>query len=186
MRATELSGLPVVSSSAGEDIAEVRDVVYDSEAHQLIGFTLNKRGVFAGRMKDVLPAEAVTAIGADAVMVLDERSITESASPEALENPGAAKSVIGARVLSADGKELGEVIGVVVSTGARPAAIGYEIEPTENNENVFVPISEQIALSEDNLLLPAGATEFSTKDLAGFEIALVAYRELHEGGETNG
>lgn len=68
MRASELMGLPVVSILDGEDVAEVRDVVYDSQAHRLLGFTLNKRGLFSGRLKDVLPANAVSAIGADAVM----------------------------------------------------------------------------------------------------------------------
>ena len=30
-------GLPVVSIASGEDVAEVRDVVYDGEAHRLVG-----------------------------------------------------------------------------------------------------------------------------------------------------
>ena len=54
VRARDVMGLPVVSIATGEDVAEVRDVVYDGEAHQLIGFTLNKRGRFAGRLKTVL------------------------------------------------------------------------------------------------------------------------------------
>lgn len=37
LRASDLIGLPVVSILSGEDVAEVRDVVYDSEAHQLRG-----------------------------------------------------------------------------------------------------------------------------------------------------
>ncbi|MDH3731090.1 MAG: PRC-barrel domain-containing protein [Acidimicrobiia bacterium] len=177
IRASELIGLPVVSIASGEDVAEIRDVIYDSDAHRLIGFTLNKRGMFSGRMKDTLPAESLAAIGADAVMVADEAAITETATPEALDTPGAAKSVIGNRVLSADGNELGEVVGVIIATGATPAAVGYEVDPTDSADNVFVPISEQMALSHDNLLLPADATEFIRGDLAGFGAAVVAYRE---------
>ena len=177
MRASELIGLPVVSIASGEDIAEIRDVVYDSGAHRLIGFTLNKRGMFSGRMKDSLPAEALAAIGADAVMVADDAAITESAAPEALQTPGAAKSVLGNRVLSADGNDLGKVVGVIITTGATPAAVGYEVDPTDSADNVFVPISEQMALSDDNLLLPADATEFIRNDLAGFGAAAVEYRE---------
>jgi len=65
MRASAMIGLPVVSINSGEDIAEIRDVVYDADAHRLIGFTLNKRGrgLFSGRMSDVLPAEGLAAIG---------------------------------------------------------------------------------------------------------------------------
>lgn len=182
LRASDLIGLPVVSLSAGEDVAEIRDVVYDSQAHLLLGFTLNKRGIFSGRMKDVLPAEAVSAIGADAVMIEDELAITESATPTSLDNPGAANSVIGNRVLSADGNELGEVIGVIVSTGRDPEAVGYEIDPTDGSDKVFVPILAQMALSENNLLLPAEATEFIRNDLAGFGAAIDNYRsKIFEG-----
>lgn len=186
MRASELIGLPVVSIASGEDIAEIRDVVYDADAHQLIGFTLNKRGIFSGRMKDVLPAETLAAIGADAVMVADDAAITESATPQALDRPGAAKSVLGNRVLSADGDDLGEVVGVIVATGSTPAAVGYEVEPADSADNVFVPISEQLALSDDNLLLPAEATDFIRNDLAGFGAAVVSYRESTlPGGAPN-
>lgn len=176
MRATDVSGLPVVSCFDGEDVAEIRDVVYDAGAHRLVGFTLNKRGIFAGRMKDVLPAESLVAIGADAVMIEHERDITESATPEALDRTGDAVSVIGATVLSADGNELGEVAGVIISTGATPAAVGYEVDPTDGNDSVFVPISAQMALSGENLLLPEGATDFIRNDLAGFGAAVSDYR----------
>src|SRR4051794_12045271 len=56
----------------GEDVAEVRDVVYSSEAGTLLGFTLNKRGFLRGKMRDVLAADDVAAIGADAVMIDDD------------------------------------------------------------------------------------------------------------------
>ena len=64
LRAGDLIGLPVVSIATGEDLAEVRDVIYDGSEHRLLGFTLNKRGMFAGRLKEVLTAESVTGIGA--------------------------------------------------------------------------------------------------------------------------
>lgn len=175
IRAGDLSGLPVVAIASGEDIAEVRDVVFDSVEHRLIGFTLNKRGMFAGRMKDVLPAEALVAIGADAVMVTDDSAITHSGAPVALDRPGDAEPVIGVRVLSSEGDYLGEVTGVVISTGPQPAAVGYELV-SDKSESVFVPISAQLAVSGENLMLPAGATEFVENDLAGFGAAVQSYR----------
>jgi uncharacterized protein YrrD len=176
MRASELIGLPVVSILTGEDVAEVRDVVYDSERHRLLGFTLNKRGFLAGRMKDVLPASALAAVGPDAVMVADEAAISDSGTPASLERPGAATSVIGNRVISAGGVSIGEVVGVLISTGHTPMAVGYEIKPVDGGGNVFVPISEQMALSAENLLLPAEATELIHNDLAGFGAAVEAQR----------
>lgn len=177
MRAGDLIGLPVVSIASGEDVAEVRDVVYDASQHRLLGFTLNKRGALAGRLKDALAAGSVAAIGSAAVMVADESKISASESgSDVLDGSGEATSVVGNRVLSADGNDLGEVVGVIVTTGEEPAAVGYEIASGSRADNAFVPISEQMALSEDNLLLPAEATEFVRNDLAGFGAAVETYR----------
>jgi len=100
VRARDVMGLPVVSILSGEDVAEVRDVVYDGEAHRLLGFTLNKRGRFAGRLKAVLSAGSVSAIGPDAVMVDAESTIDdEGASDADLRDLRAARPVLGNRVL---------------------------------------------------------------------------------------
>lgn len=184
MRAADLIGLPVVTIGSGEDVAEVRDVVYDGDQHRLVGFTLNKRGTFAGRLADVLPAKSIAAIGADAVMVTDDAAITESATPELLERPGDAVSVIGNRVVSSDGDELGEVVGVIIATGDAPEAVGYEIDANGRSDSAFVPISEQMALSGDNLMLPSEVTEFVRNDLAGFGAAVTSYRASALPGEA--
>ena len=43
IRATELVGRPVVTLG-GDDLAEVRDVVYDADQGALLGFTLTSAG----------------------------------------------------------------------------------------------------------------------------------------------
>lgn len=177
VRARDVIGLPVVSIASGEDVAEVRDVVYDGEAHRLVGFTLNKRGMFSGRLKAVLPARAVGAIGPDAVMIDDDAAIDASGErPEGLDDLGAARPVLGNRVLSADGNDLGEVVAVILSTGDEPSAVGYEVQPSDRKDSSFVPISAQMALSGHNLVLPAAATDFVRHDLAGFGAAIATYR----------
>ena len=178
LRAGDLIGHPVVSIATGEDLAEVRDVVYDGGEHRLLGFTLNKRGAFAGRLKQVLAAESVTGIGADALMVDDETAIAEAAVDEdSQHHPKHAKPVVGNRVVSSDGNALGEVVGVVLSTGRRPEAVGYEVSAPDLDGTAFVPITDQMALSGDNLLVPVESTEFIRNDLAGFGAAVTEYRE---------
>ena len=49
MTASQIRGLPVVTVRGGEDVAEVRDVIYDPEAGRLVGLSLNQRGFLAGR-----------------------------------------------------------------------------------------------------------------------------------------
>lgn len=185
VRARDVMGLPVVSVASGEDVAEVRDVVYDGEAHRLIGFTLNKRGRFAGRLKTVLAAGSVSAIGPDAVMVDAESAIDDDAAGDAdLRDLGTARPVLGNRVLSADGSDLGEVVSVILSTGDAPCAVGYEVKTEGRSDTSFVPISAQMALSGDNLVLPVEATDFVRNDLAGFGAAIASYRSpVLEGGQ---
>ncbi|MEO5723216.1 MAG: PRC-barrel domain-containing protein [Ilumatobacteraceae bacterium] len=177
VRARDVMGLPVVSISSGEDVAEIRDVVYDGEAHRLVGFTLNKRGMFAGRLKAVLVAGSVAAIGPDAVMIDTELAIDDKDDRSAgLGDLGTARPVIGNRVLSADGSDLGEIVAVILSTGDEPRAVGYELHSADRSDTSFVPISAQMALSGENLVLPAEATPFVRNDLAGFGAAIASYR----------
>lgn len=54
---SQIIGLPVVTLNTDEDIAEVHDVLYDPDRGSLRGVTLNKRGRFAGRMRELLAVE---------------------------------------------------------------------------------------------------------------------------------
>ena len=131
-------------------------------------------------------ADSLAAIGSDAVMVEDESAITGAGEgSDELERPGEMASVIGNRVLSAEGNELGEVAGVIIATGPSPRAVGYEIDSKDRSDPVFVPISAQIALSDDNLMLPEEATEFIRNDLAGFGAAVASYGNSAMQGEDS-
>lgn len=177
VRARDVMGLPVVAIDSGEDVAEIRDVLYDGEASRLVGFTLNKRGRFAGRSKAVLAAGSVAAIGPDAVMIADESALARGDDGhEVLDRLGSARPVIGNRVLSADGTDLGELVAVVLATGDEPRAVGYEVRAAEGAGTWFVPISAQRALSGDTLVLPAAATDYIRNDLVGFGAAIASYR----------
>ncbi len=175
VRASGLVGRPVVSIADGEDVAEVRDVVYDSERHQLLGFTLNKRGFFSGRLRELLSVEAISAIGPDAVMTLDCNALsTRDEAPPELASPATNRSVLGIRVLTADGQQLGVVRDVILLTGNRPAAVGYEVSGDTDGAktSVFVPIDAQSALSGDSLVLRAGIEPYLRHDLVGFASSL--------------
>ncbi len=183
VKAMDVSGLPVVTVDGGEDVAEIKDVVFDGASHRLIGFTLNKRGWFRGRLKSLLGAGDIQAIGPDAVMVSTEADLTEpdSAHP-AMTGDEPLVTIDGTRVLAGDGTELGSVCGVVLSTGSPPAAVGYEVDTGDGA--VFVPISAELAISDDNLLLPAAAKDFIVDDLTGFGAAVADFRAKLEQGAS--
>ena len=68
LRASELAGRVVVTF-AGEDVAQIKDIVYAANGGEIGSFTLAGRGLFAGPLKVALPWAKVVALGPDAVMV---------------------------------------------------------------------------------------------------------------------
>ena len=174
MRASEVSGLPVVTINGGDDVAEIKDVVFDGTNHRLVGFTLNKRGWFRGKLRQQLPASSVVAIGPDAVMVADDSDLED---PKVPLGDGESHAVLGNSVISADGSDLGNITGVVITTGKDPEAVGYEVDGNDGN-SYFVPISAQMALSDNNLLIPESSTDFIRNDLVGFGAAIDDHRKV--------
>lgn len=177
LRAGDLSTRPIVTV-AGEDVAQVRDVVYDTTSGEVIGFTMAKRGVFGGRRKDVLPWGNVEGLGPQAVVIPDEDAFT---SRDGLREPPDKRDVLGARVLTDDGRRLGTVSDLVIEVHDGIAdVIGYEIEPAEgfrdSSSHVLLPLPDTLAASGDNLVVPASATDYVRDDIAGFGAAVDDFR----------
>ena len=152
LRASDLIGKPVVSIADGEDIAEVRDVVFDGDRHQLVGFTLNARGFFHGRMRELLPSDGVVGLGPHAVMVRDATGLADRAEVgDELARPSRARSVIGVAVVTESGVELGHISEVILAAGDHAEACGYEVGGDKvkgrGGDHGFVPIDAQVAIS---------------------------------------
>ena len=183
MRATEIIKRPVVTFS-GDDIAQVKDIVYVGTGGSVGGFTLAGRGLFSGPLKEALPWDAVHALGPDAVMVRDEDAL---GSVEGVVSRADAKGgdVLGSRVITDAGVELGSVSDVILDVGQVADVVGYEIDPTEaldtGTKKVLIPSPDTIAVSGEALMLPASARNFVRNDLAGFGAAVLEFRAQLEG-----
>lgn len=178
LRTSEVIGLPVVTINGGEDVAEVRDVVYSSETGTLLGFTLNKRGFLSGRMRAVLPATSIAAIGQHAVMVENEDdALTDRAdAPDAMASPAADRNVLQNAVMTEGGTRLGTVTDLVLAAGGRGEIVGYELRREDTKEPWFIPRPTQVAVSGDALLVPDRFEQYVSHDLSGFALAADRYR----------
>ena len=176
MTGSQIRGLPVVTVRGGEDVAEVRDVIYNPEAGRLIGMTLNKRGFFSGRRREVLPADSIHAIGRDAVMVLDESSLTaRDDAPEDVGHPATERNVIGNDVLTEGGRSLGVVRDLALLVGSAGEVVGYQIE-TPTGGHGYIPLPSQLAVSGAALVVPDVTEEFVRDDLVGLGAAVDDFR----------
>jgi len=175
-------GLPVVTL-AGDDVAEVRDVVFDAGVGQVLGFTLNRRGRLAGRMKETLGRNRVVAVGPDAVMVADADALVVE---PVRGDQHASGNVLGDVVLTDGGVQVGTVSDVVIDA-AEGSVVGYEVAPADeaggrHGRRAYLPLPDTGAVSGEALMVPAAAVEYITTDLAGFGEAVDRFRALMRGG----
>ncbi len=182
LRAAQLVKLPVVTL-AGDDVAQIKDVIYSSHDGELAGFTLNHRGVFAGPMRSTLLWENVHGLGPDAVMIKDETAFADKKALDG-EREGAGGVVLGSSVITRGGLNLGVVTDVILSVGTRSTdAVGYEIDPADQSapRRQFVPLPDALSVSGEALMLPESAIPFIRDDLAGFGAAVDEFRaQLHQ------
>jgi sporulation protein YlmC with PRC-barrel domain len=176
---------PVVTLQ-GDDVAQVRDVVFNESEGSVAGFTLAKRSRFGGPIHDVaLPWETVRALGPDAVMIRDADALRpEPIVPASDEAPGSG-DVLGDRVVTEGGVELGTVVDAVVELADESAAVvGYEMEPADGFEprhgrkgrRLFIPRPDTITASDNAVIVPDAAVDYVAEDLAGFGEAVESFR----------
>ncbi|GGM07784.1 PRC-barrel domain-containing protein [Nakamurella endophytica] len=193
LRASDLAKKPVVTFG-GEDVAQIKDIVYGANGGRVEAFTLAGRGLFAGPLKTALPWPAVVGLGPDAVIVESEAVFVPRdevlASAAASSGGAGVGDVLGSEVLTDQGTALGRVrdvvIGILPGEQAEADVVGYEIDPAETlnrgQQTLLIPLPDTISASGTHLMVPASATQFLTDNMEGFGNAVDAFRrQLHEG-----
>ncbi|MFC8586719.1 PRC-barrel domain-containing protein [Streptomyces sp. NPDC057217] len=179
VRAGDVVGRPVVTLH-GDAIAQVKDVVLDPGTGRVRAFTLSGRGILSGPLKEAVPWSAVHALGRDAVMVSDRGALRET--PDLASGSGNGTDVLGTRVLTPEGEDVGKVTDVVLHVTADDARlVGYEVRLDRHGEKgtVLVPVSAPAVVSAENVLVRAAALRSAATDLAGLRKAA---GNLPEGG----
>lgn len=168
MRGNDLVGRPVVDLTNGEDVAEVRDVVFDPQGGLLTGFTLNERGSWTGRLQAVLSIDRVSSVGTGAVLVaglegLEDSPVTDDGINAASD---ANDEVTDDLVVTESGRTLGTVRDVVIAGGPSPRVVGFEIAGGDVGGG-FIPMSRRGAVSASALVVPDDYADRLRNDLAG-------------------
>jgi uncharacterized protein YrrD len=174
MRGADLIGMPVVDASTGDDIAEVRDVVFDPARGSITGMTLRKRGFLGRRMRQVLPIESVLAVGTHAVMVAGTTALTDLDDAPDEVVPDQRTEVVRDEVITESGKVLGRVGDVVLVGGNEPHVVGFEVSDGPVGPGL-VPLSAHTAVSGGAVIVPDDFESRIRTDLTGLaaELALM-------------
>lgn len=173
MRGADLIGKPVVDASTGDDLAEIRDVVFDTQAGEITGFTLRKRGFLGRRLKDVLAVDSVASVGTHAVMVegADSLSHPDDAPDEMTADRKA--DVLKDMVITESGRSLGTVRDVIVLGGPSPRVVGFEIGGGIVGDGL-IPIAAQSGVSGSALIVPDHYEQRVRTDLTGLAAELAS------------
>ncbi|WP_217140002.1 PRC-barrel domain-containing protein [Streptomyces sp. AC627_RSS907] len=186
MAARSLTTLPVVTLG-GDAVAHVKDTVCDAVAGRITGFTLTGRGLLSGPLKEGLPWAAVHALGHDAVMIRDRRGLVGSAAVTERRQSLRGR-VLGARVLTESGAEIGTVLDVVVEGGTGGRVVGFRVAaskrflpgPTRHRRRVYMARGATLTVAGRALVLPDDAARHVADDLSGLA-ALVGGMTGHRG-----
>jgi len=148
----ELAGLAVVTLTGGERLGRIDDVVFQASSGQLIGFLVDRGGMFSKAR--FLAAAQVQGLGADALTITGETALTEAAPSGAGET--AAKAIEGRPVLNQAGTILGKVADVTVDTEG--LSIPFLLLTTGLLDNALhgrpqLPFSEVQAIGADSVIV---------------------------------
>lgn len=166
MHGHELIGRPVVDGSTGDDVAEIKDVVFDPGRGEITGFTLRKRGFLGRRLKAVLPADQVVSVGTDAVMIDGIEALTSPGDVPDEMAPAPNGNVLSNQVVTESGRSLGAVKDVIVRGGRTPQVVGFEVSGGSVGDGL-VPVGRHSAVSGSALIVPDDYEQRIRTDLTG-------------------
>lgn len=156
IKGKELLGRPIVAISTGERVDNVRDLVFDHQANQLLGLLVDEGGWF--RAARVVPFEAIRSIGEDAIMVDSPESVTTTREDGRLAEVLDSKvSLVGMTLLTTDGQNLGKIADVYFDEHTGRVE-GYEatggLFADLSSGRTFVPAPESVQIGADAAIVP--------------------------------
>jgi uncharacterized protein YrrD len=104
----DAGGLLVVTRDSGRKLGKVEDLVLDRQGSRILGILVDEAGWF--KEAKVVPWPSFRVIGLDAVIIDEEASVKKASEvPEMSEVLKRGNVLVGARVATTDGRELGKI-----------------------------------------------------------------------------
>lgn len=190
MAARSLTTRPAVTLG-GDAVAHIKEAVFDDRAERIAGFTLSGLGLLSGPFKHGLPWSAVHSLGHDAVMIRDPRRLLRSDVVASYGGPLRGR-IIGTRVRTDDGDEIGTVLDVIVAGGASGRVVGFRVAGARllpplsghRRRELYLPRGESVVVSGRTLVVESGVTGFMADDLSAFAVRAGAFRRRWKGSPS--
>jgi uncharacterized protein YrrD len=152
----DVIGKSVIAYDDGKKFAEVNDLIFDHDSHQLLGFLLREAGWF--RPAQVLLFSDVQAIGIDAVITSSRGAIAQASQPPAVSHILDHRTMLkGTRMLTIDGRDLGVIVDLYFSETSGQVE-GYEVSggvfADAYSGHSLVPALQTLKIGRDVAFVP--------------------------------
>jgi uncharacterized protein YrrD len=173
-KGNEIIGKPVVSYNSGRKIDTVKDLIFDQNSNQLLGFLIQEGGWFS--RNKVLLLKDVLAIGADAVITRSADSIFDARqSPEIAKILEFNNALKGTKILTIDGRNLGTMVDLYFDNETGMVQ-GYEVSgglfADAYSGRSFVPTPQTLKIGKDVAFVPVETALLMEEQVGGIKAAM--------------
>jgi uncharacterized protein YrrD len=154
----DAGGLLVITRDSGKKVGKVEDLILDRQGSRVLGILLDEAGWF--KEAKVVPWPSFRVIGLDAVIIDEEASAKKASEvPEMSEVLEEGNVLVGARVATTDGRELGKIEDFYFDpeTGV---VKGFELSGGKGRS--FLPTPASFQAGKDVALVDPSAVETIT------------------------
>lgn len=172
-KASELIGLPVVTFNRGTKIYDVEDMILDPQRRQVLALVVEDKVMF--HSAKALPFGRIQALGPNAIIIADGKAIIDVDRDPVLRGLDNKQVIRGLRVLTDDGRKLGEVSDMLVDgkTGEIKGyyvSIGKVLSVTQGTR--WLPSDRILSMGQRIVYVPADVAKEFDEQLGGWTGAL--------------
>jgi len=176
LKGSDIIGKVVVTYDMGKKIERIRDLIFDQERNQLLGFLVEEKGLF--RDAKVIPLKEVQAIGLDALVVHSKESVVGAHQIPAIAKILHHNNVLrGTKILTTAGLNLGELVDLFFDEHSGLVE-GYEVSggvfADAYSGRSFVPAPETLKIGYDVAFVPSETAQMMAEQVGGIRGAVQA------------
>ncbi len=159
----DLIGMSVVGQSDGAKLGRVRDLIFDSDANELLALVLSEKDLFGLIDAQIVPWHEVRSLGGDVILATDAASVRKLRDDDKARELATRENVLsGTQILTSEGKELGTLADMVIDeqTGS---VLGYEVSGGLVADTLkgkqFLPQTAGLTIGDNVAIVPPVSVE---------------------------
>ncbi|MCM1981566.1 PRC-barrel domain-containing protein [Lyngbya confervoides] len=183
-KGSDLIGKQVISYDTGEILARVKDLIFDQASHALAGVLVGEGNWLTGSW--VVEVQNILSMGADALIVPDDRAVVRSRKRKPIQDILKADLVLrGTKIMTTTGTHLGTLVDLYFDDQTR-SVVGYEVSgglfADVYSGRSFVPAPKTLKIGRSFAFVPPEVADLMAEQVGGLKGSmLLASERLQQG-----